>query len=89
MAVLDGRGLGDRRLSTMCTPDFYGVKPGYGCLTCPLPSCHGCVKIMPTREEAAMLQCGAEIGVKEKPALAATSTSNKKRYSMRIITQED
>lgn len=87
--MVDGRGLGDHRFSRVCTPALHGLKPGYGCLTCPLPSCHGCVKVMPTREEAAMLQCGAEIGVKEKPALAATSASNKKRYSMRIITQED
>ena len=78
MAVSDGRGLGDRRLSPMCAPDFYGLRPGYGCLTCPLPSCTGCVKIMPTREEAAMLQCGgAGSGAKEKPALAATSASDK------------
>lgn len=79
MAVSDGRGMGDCRLSPVCAPDFYGVKPGYACLTCPLPSCHGCVKIMPTREEAAMLQCGAEIAVKEKPALAATSASDKQK----------
>lgn len=89
MAVLDGRGMGDDRLSPVCAPALHGLKPGYACLTCPLPSCHGCVKVLPTREESAMLQCGAEIAVKEKPALAATSASNKKRYSMRIITQED
>ena len=88
MAVSYGGRLGRDRLSPVCAPALHGLKPGYGCLTCPLPSCHGCVKVMPTREEAAMLQCGAEIAVKEKPALAATSASNKKRYSMRIITQE-
>lgn len=77
MAVLDGRWLGDGRLSLVCAPALHGLRPGYGCLTCPLPSCHGCVKIMPTREEAAMLHCGAEIAVKEKPALAATSASDK------------
>lgn len=87
MAVSDRGGLGDGRLSPVCTPALHGLRPGYACLVCPLPSCHGCVKIMPTREEAAMLQCGAEIGAKEKPALAATSASNKKRYSMRIISQ--
>lgn len=79
MAVFDGRGMGDRRLSPVRAPDFYRLRPGYGCLTCPLPSCTGCVKIMPTREEAAMLQCGAEIAVKEKPALAATSASDKQK----------
>ena len=66
MAVSDRGGLGDHRLLTVRTPDLHGLKPGYGCLTCPLPSCHGCVKVMPTKEESAMLQCGAEIGVKEK-----------------------
>lgn len=61
MAVFDGRGMGDRRLSPVCAPALHGLRPGYACLTCPLPSCTGCVKIMPTREEAAMLQCGAEV----------------------------
>lgn len=87
--MVDGGRLGDDRVCSVCAPALHGLKPGYGCLVCPLPSCHGCVKVMPTREESAMLQCGAEIGVKEKPALAATSASNRKRYSMRIITQED
>lgn len=77
MAVLDGRGMGDDRVCSVCAPALHGLKPGYGCLTCPLPSCHGCVKVMPTREESAMLQCGAEIRAKEKPALAATSAGRK------------
>lgn len=31
-------------------------KPGRGCLTCPLKTCHGCVGVMPTREETEMLK---------------------------------
>lgn len=65
--MVDGRGLGDGRVCPVRTPALHGLKPGYACLTCPLPSCHGCVKIMPTREEAAMLHCGgAGSGAKEK-----------------------
>ena len=76
MAIFDGGGLGDGRLSPMCAPDFYGVKPGYGCLTCPLPSCHGCVKVMPTREEAVMLHCGgARVAGGMKKALRAAATT--------------
>ena len=78
MAVSDGRGMGDCRLSPVCAPDFYGVKPGYACLACPLPSCHGCVKVMPTREEAVMLQCGAEIRVKEKARTGGNQREQKK-----------
>ena len=71
MAVSDGGGLGSDRLSPVCVPvcapALHGLKPGYGCLTCPLPSCHGCVKVMPTREETVMLHCGgAGGGEKEK-----------------------
>lgn len=58
MAVSDGGGLGDDRLSPVRTPALHWVNPGYGCLICPLPSCHGCVRVRPTREEAIMLHCG-------------------------------
>lgn len=85
--MVDGRGMGDDRLSPMRAPDFYGLRPGYGCLTCPLPSCTGCVKIMPTREEAVMLQCGAEVGAKENARTGGNQREQKKRYSMESITQ--
>lgn len=75
MAVLDGRGLGDRRLSPVCAPALHGLKPGYGCLTCPLPSCHGCTKVLPTREEAAMLHCGGAGGGRNEKALRAAATA--------------
>lgn len=76
MAVSDGGGLGAGRASLVRTFDFYGVKPGYGCLTCPLPSCHGCVRVRPTREEAVMLHCGgAQVAGGMKKALRAAATA--------------
>ena len=87
--MVDGGRLGSRWLSPVRAPALHGLRPGYACLTCPLPSCHGCVKVMPTREESAMLQCGAEIGAKEKARTGGNQREQKKRYSMRIITQED
>lgn len=75
MDIFDRGRLGDGRLSRVRTPDFYGVKPGYGCLTCPLPSCHGCTKVLSTREEAAMLHCGGAGGGRNKKALRAAATA--------------
>lgn len=79
MAVSDGGGLGDDRLSPVRTPALHGVKPGYGCLTCPLPSCHGCVKVMPTREEAVMLHCGGAGGGRNEKSAQGGGNRSKRR----------
>lgn len=86
--MVDGGGLGDCRLPPVRTPALHGLKPGYACLTCPLPSCHGCVKVMPTREESAMLHCGTGGGRNEKALrAAATALSAEEKDSNGIVSR--
>ena len=89
MVVLDRGRMDAGRVSPVRTRALHGVKPGYGCLTCPLPSCHGCVRVMPTREEAAMLHCGGAGGGRNEKTLraAATALSAEEKDSNGIVSR--